>query len=99
MKSKEEILAAHIGESVESVIYEHQHYRNETLPSKALCAMQAFADQETAELKERYEGLDKGANKWRSERDNLLVENKSLRSEIASLRSRLDECRRKQMMG
>ena len=58
-----------------------------------------FADQETAELKEKYEGLDRAANKWRSERDNLLIESKSLRSEIAQLRSRLSDCERKRLTG
>ena len=91
MKTKEEILLEKTGRTR---FNEFGSYGEDYI-----AAMQTYADQETTELKEKYEGLDNAATKWRLERDNLLIENKSLRSEIASLRSRLDECKRQKLTG
>lgn len=54
--------------------------------------LKIFSDQENAELKEKYNALDMAATKWRSERDNLLLEAKNLRR-------RLSDCERKRITG
>ena len=51
-----------------------------------------FAYQETAELKDKYEELTR-------QFDNVVRTSTERFAEIASLRSRLEECRKKQMMG
>ena len=54
--------------------------------------LEIYANQECAELKEKYNALDIAATKWRSERDNLLLEAKNLRR-------RLSDCERKRITG
>lgn len=45
MKSKEEILAYHVDETVESIIYERDYPSDDLLFPKVLKAMQSYADQ------------------------------------------------------
>lgn len=79
----------------------HSHHEEEIGITwlSALEAMQAYADQETSELKEQVE-LSKATYSGAIEIiSDLRGQIKSAQSEITQLRSRLDECRKKQMMG
>lgn len=80
----------------------HAHHEEELgiTWKSALEAMQTYADQENAELKEKVEELGGQSILDTMQRNKALRDEVAeLKTEIASLRSRLEECRRKQMMG
>jgi len=92
MKSKEEILLQVTGRTRLS---EFGSYLEDYIE-----AMQTYADQENAELKEKVEEIGGQSILDTMQRNKALRDEVAeLKAEIASLRSRLDECRRKQMMG
>ena len=79
----------------------HSHHEEEIGITwlSALEAMQAYADQETSELKEQVE-LSKATYSGAIEIiSDLRGQIKSAQSEIASLRSRLSDCERKRLTG
>ena len=85
-------------------LHHNEDYKNNSDKTEILCNECGdifLVDKFGAKDEKDYiiDGLKAAGDKWRSERDNLLIENKSAQSEITQLRSRLDECRKKQMMG
>lgn len=91
MKTKEEILEDQFGHAF-GLLHPIIHLAN------IEAAMQTFSDQENAELKEKVEELGGQSILDTMQRNKALRDKVAqLQSEIASLRSRLDECRRKQM--
>ena len=79
----------------------HSHHEEEIGITwlSALEAMQAYADQETAELKEQVD-LSKATYSGAIEIiSDLRGQIKSAQSEIVSLRSKLDDCKRRAITG